>query len=79
LLPGSGTALDGDDRLEYQIAPELQEKLNTLRGKWVAVTQSELLAFGDDPRHVLKEARRLTKETPILFRVPEEEGAFYFF
>lgn len=63
----------------HELTPELQRKLASLAGDWVAVTSSRLLAHGHDPKLVLKEARRKGVSTPILFRVPEDEASFYFF
>lgn len=65
--------------LEHEIDPGIQEELLKHPGKWVAITRSRVLAVGDDVMTVLREARKLGVEEPIIFRVPNDDGAAYFF
>ena len=64
--------------LVHEIAPALEKELLNYPGKWVAVTRSELISFGDDLGIVLGEAHARGFESPIVWHVPEP-GVFYAF
>ena len=66
-------------RDEYEIAPELQRELLKHPGEWVAITSTRLLATGKSAKQALKRARRKGVDTPIVYRVPEDNGTTYFF
>ena len=77
MTPKPSAALE--EPLEYEIDPELQRELFEYAGKWVAITRSTLIAVGDTPRAVYDQARAEGIGSPIIYRVPENREAVYFF
>ena len=67
-----------EEPITHEIAPALEKELLDYPGKWVAITRSELISFGDDLEDVLAEARARGFESPIIWHVPEP-GTFYAF
>jgi len=68
-----------DEPLELELDPEVQHELSQHRGKWVALTRSEVVAVGDSVAEVLKAAMDKGVPSPILMRVPNSEpSAFYY-
>ena len=65
--------------LEYEFDPVLWQKVLELRGKaaWVAASDSDVVASGDDAREVLKEGA-LRTTAPVLIRVPPEASTSLF-
>ena len=49
------------------------QDLEGLEGLWVALTESRIVAKGDDVRKVLEEAKMKTKQEVTLFKVPRKE------
>lgn len=68
-----------EERLEFELDPELQAELDKHRGEWVALTRSQLVAFGPDLGMVLAAARQAGFEHPIVYRIPEDADVAYFF
>jgi hypothetical protein len=68
-----------EDPLEHELDPELQKELLTHPGRWVATTRSELLAVGDTASEVFEAARSQGVEHPVIYRVPADSDAVYFF
>lgn len=68
-----------EEPLEHEVDPELQEELLKHRGRWVAMTRAKLLAVGDSPAEVLAAAHEVGCESPILYFVPRDDRAVYFF
>jgi hypothetical protein len=64
---------------EHVLDPELERTLLEYAGEWVAVTETRLLAHGDDPKAVIDAARRLGVEDPIVYRVPDNEAGANFY
>lgn len=48
-------------------------ELEKMEGLWVAITESEIVAKGDNAKQVLQEAKRRTKREVTLFKVPRRE------
>jgi len=71
----NGSALE--EPLE-QVEPDLQAELAKYAGRWVATTRTKVVAVGDSPQDVYREARDQGIDIPIVFRVPEA-GQSYFF
>ena len=66
-----------DEPLEHELDPEVQTALMAHAGEWVALTRSEIIAFGSDVRQVAQAAADAGVESPIIYRVPAEEATFY--
>jgi hypothetical protein len=51
--------------------------VNIPRGAWVAISRDEkrLVAFGSEMLEVLRQARAQGESDPIIFRIPETQGA----
>jgi len=56
----------------------LQTLLLAHPGKWAAITRSEIIAIGDDPRRVIEKARAAGVTAPILYRVPSESTTYWY-
>lgn len=68
-----------DRPVEREFSIELQEKLVRYPGKWVAISDSDVVAVADDPVSVLDQARSSGAEEPTLHHVPEDTSKAYFF
>jgi len=62
----------------HVIEPRMQQRLLEHPGKWVAMTRTRIVAVGDSPTEVLRDARLGGLLHPIVYRVPEA-GTGYFF
>lgn len=71
--------IDSKPKDETVLSIDLQERLLAHRGKWVAMTKTDLLAVGDSPDEVLHKATELGVKRPILYRVPEAANSTMFF
>jgi hypothetical protein len=61
-----------------KLEPNFAELLNGIpAGAWVAISQHahETIAYGDDARVVLNEARGKGERFPLMLRVPESKTA----
>jgi hypothetical protein len=67
-----------DEPVQYEIDPALQTLLLSHPGKWVAITRSEIIAIGDDPKRVIEKARAEGATAPILYRVPSESTTYWY-
>jgi hypothetical protein len=63
---------------EYEIAPELQDELLKHPGKWVAMSDVEILAVADTADEAFERAVAAGQSSPTLYRVPTG-GESYFF
>lgn len=68
-----------EERLQYELDPELQKELQKHAGEWVAITRSTLIASGKDPSVVARKAREAGVDSPMMFRVPDHEAAAHYF
>lgn len=64
--------IDQADEAVYQLDPELWGEMMRHPGKWVAATESRIIAVGDAAESVLKAAGEEGVEQPLLFHVPED-------
>ena len=62
---------------ELQWISKNPEKLSTYGGKWIALVNNRLITSGDSLSVVRKEAKRLTKEEPLIFKVPRKDEENY--
>jgi hypothetical protein len=67
-----------DEPTQHEIEPALQTLLLAHPGKWAAITRSEIVAIGDDPRRVIEKARAAGVTAPILYRVPSESTTYWY-
>jgi hypothetical protein len=71
--------IDNQPRDETVLSTDLQERMLTHAGKWVAMTRTDLLAVGDTPDEVLHEAAEKGEKRPILYFVPPKGDTSMFF
>jgi len=56
----------------------MKAELNNLRGKWVAICNQEIVAYGKELKKVLEEAKqKYPKTKPLIIRVPEKETMIF--
>lgn len=65
-------ATDHADEAAYQVDPQLWDEMMRNPGKWVAATESRIIAVGDDAESVLEAAGDEGVEQPFLFHVPAD-------
>jgi len=67
--------IDGDKWLREERAffNKLPELLKTLRGKWVAIHNEQVVEIGDSLRQVLQEARNRFPKTEIYIQLVDDE------
>ena len=67
--------LDGDKWLNEERAffRQLPELLKTLRGKWVAIHDEQVVEIGDSLRQVLQRVRKRFPKTEIYIQLVDEE------
>lgn len=58
---------------------DLTRELEKHKGKWVAVFQDRVVAVGDSPDQVLKEAEAGGITDPVVYRVPTRPDRLAFF
>ena len=62
---------------ELQWISKNPEKLNMYGGKWIALIDNRLIASGDSLSIVRKEAKKITKKEPLIFKVPRKDEENY--
>jgi hypothetical protein len=62
---------------ELQWISKNPEKLSMYGGKWIALIDNRLIASGDSLSNVRREARKLTKKEPLVFKVPRKDEENY--
>jgi len=62
---------------ELQWISKNPEKLSTYEGKWIALVNNRLITSGDSLSIVRKEAKKLTKKEPLIFKVPRKDEENY--
>jgi len=62
---------------ELQWISKNPEKLRLYEGKWIALIDNRLIASGDSLSNVRREARKLTKKEPLVFKVPRKDEENY--
>lgn len=55
------------------LSKRVLHELEKLEGVWVAMTEREIIAHGDDAQRVYQEAKKRTKQEVTLFKVPRRE------
>jgi hypothetical protein len=63
--------------IELQWISKNPEKLSTYGGKWIALVNNRLITSGDSLSIVRKEAKKLTKKEPLIFKVPRKDEENY--
>lgn len=53
------------------------QELEKYRGKWIAVSGSKIVSFGDVLHDVRKKAKELSKKEPLIFKVPRKDEEAY--
>ena len=66
------------EELQQEITASVQQELLKHPGKWAAITRSEVLAIGNDPRKVVEAARRKGVTSPILYRIPDASTLYFY-
>ncbi len=69
------TALTQPDEVD----PKLQKELLNHAGEWVAITHDRLLAAAATASEAVERAHKLGEDSPIVYRVPDRNGAGFFF
>jgi hypothetical protein len=62
---------------ELQWISKNPEKLSMYGGKWIALIDNRLIASGDSLSSVRKEAKKKTREEPLVFKVPRKDEENY--
>lgn len=62
---------------ELQWISKNPEKLSAYGGKWIALVNNRLITSGDSLSTVRKEAKKLTKKEPLIFKVPRKDEENY--
>jgi hypothetical protein len=66
------------EQVEYEVDPDLQERLLEHPGKWVAIAGNDIVAVGDSPTEVLAAAQKGGHRNATLYRVPDSNRLFFF-
>lgn len=53
------------------------KKLSLYSGKWIALVDNRLIASGDSLSMVRSESKKITKEEPLIFKVPRKDEENY--
>jgi hypothetical protein len=67
----SGRNIMRDMNDEYEWAHN--QNLKKFKGKWIAVINKKIICSGPYADDVVKEAKKRSKETPFLIKVPTED------
>jgi hypothetical protein len=67
------------DEARDVIAPELQRELLKHEGRWVAISDDDLIAVGDTRNEVAEAAVAQGAERPLLYFVPRDGHRSMFF
>ena len=59
--------------MKAMTSKKVLRELEKLEDVWVAITENEIMAQGDDAKRVLQEAKKRTKHEVTLFKVPRRE------
>lgn len=62
---------------ELQWISKNPEKLSMHGGKWIALIDNRLITSGDSLSIVRKEAKKITKKEPLIFKVPRKDEENY--
>ncbi len=62
---------------ELQWISKNPEKLSMYGGKWIALIDNRLITSGDSLSIVRKEAKKITKKEPLIFKVPRKDEENY--
>lgn len=62
---------------ELQWISKNPEKLSMYGGKWIALIENRLITSGDSLSIVRKEAKKITKKEPLIFKVPRKDEENY--
>jgi len=62
---------------ELQWISKNPEKLSMYGGKWIALMDNKLITSGDSLSIVRKEAKKITKKEPLIFKVPRKDEENY--
>jgi hypothetical protein len=62
---------------ELQWISKNPEKLSMYGGKWIALIDNRLITSGDSLSIVRKEAKKITKKEPLVFKVPRKDEENY--
>lgn len=68
-----------DEPLELELDPSVERQLHDHEGEWVAMTRDQLLATGATAEEVWQAARDLGVESPIVYLVPSDAKATYYY
>lgn len=55
------------------LSDKVSKALEKYEGMWVAVTENEIVAYGDSAKQVHEEAKKKTSKEVIVFKVPFKE------
>ena len=59
------------------LSEKISKDLEKYEGKWVAITEDEIVAFGNSAKQVHEEAKKKTSKEVIVFKVPLKEEGFH--
>jgi hypothetical protein len=68
-MSGRNTMRDMNDEYEWVH----NQNLKKFKGQWIAVINKKIICSGPYADDVVKEAKKRSKETPFLIKVPTED------